>query len=177
MRPSAATAIEIHCCPILVSYTGDVFARRIKICGLLFLAITFCAAAESAPLRIKKVLPHLIDTKGRNSISPSLFERDAYQAYLRTHPRECAGIRFDVLWSGDRRDKNLRLRLETRGGQNDKIRVEVLESAIRKTGWFNTWSSLVLRDEAYKNFGELVAWRATLWEGDKQIAEQKSFLW
>ena len=153
------------------------FARRVKICALLFLATTFCAAVPSATLRIKKVLPHLIDAKDRNSISPSLFERDAYQIYLRTHPGECAGIRFDVLWSGSSRDRDLRLRVETRGAQNDKIHLEVLESAVRKAGWFNTWSSVTLRDEAYKNFGELVAWRATLWDGDKKLAEEKSFLW
>lgn len=177
VAPAQQTPIEIRCCESLVSYNAAVFARRIKICALLFLAIPFCAAAQSATLRIKKVLPHLIDAKGRNSISPSLFERDAYQVYLRTHPSECAGIRFEVLWSGDSRDKNLSLRVEMRGAQNGKIRLEVLESPTRKKGWLNAWSSVVLRGDAYKNFGELVAWRATLWDGDQQLAEQKSFLW
>jgi hypothetical protein len=31
--------------------------------------------------------------------------------------------------------------------------------------------------ENYKNFGELVAWRVTLWAGDQLLGEQKSFLW
>ena len=34
-----------------------------------------------------------------------------------------------------------------------------------------------LEGEEYKKFGELVAWRVTLWDGDKQVGEQKSFLW
>jgi hypothetical protein len=31
--------------------------------------------------------------------------------------------------------------------------------------------------DEYKKLGELVAWRVTLWDGDKLLAEQKSFLW
>jgi len=29
----------------------------------------------------------------------------------------------------------------------------------------------------FKRIGEVTAWRATLWDGDKMIGEQKSFLW
>jgi hypothetical protein len=29
----------------------------------------------------------------------------------------------------------------------------------------------------YRQFGELIAWRATLWDDDKLLSEQKSFLW
>jgi hypothetical protein len=48
---------------------------------------------------------------------------------------------------------------------------------VKKKGLFSNWCSIVLRDEAYNNFGELVAWRASLWDGENQIGEQKSFLW
>jgi len=36
---------------------------------------------------------------------------------------------------------------------------------------------IVMTGEEYKKFGELSAWRASLWDGDKPIAEQASFLW
>ena len=39
------------------------------------------------------------------------------------------------------------------------------------------WSVLKLDGDQYKNFGEITAWRATLWAGDELLSEQKSFLW
>jgi hypothetical protein len=31
--------------------------------------------------------------------------------------------------------------------------------------------------DAYKQFGEVTAWRVSLWSGDQLLGEQKSFLW
>ena len=159
------------------SYNAAVFVRAIKLCALLFLGIVLCHRAEASGPHLKKVLPHLIDAKGRNSLSPSLYERDAYQVFLRTHPKERAGIQFDVLWQGASEGKNLRLRVEMRGAREDALRLEIMETPVQKKGWFRTWSSVVLRGSAYKNFGELSAWRVTLWDGNQQLSEQKSFLW
>jgi hypothetical protein len=154
-----------------------VIVRTLKFFLLLFSVVLFSANSHAATARIKKVLPQLIDSKERNSLSPSLFERDGYQAFLRNHPNERAGLRFAVLWSGGSKEQNLRLKVELRGVKSDSIRVEKLDSAIQKTGWFRTWSFVTLRGETFENFGDLVAWRVTLWDGDKQISEQKSFLW
>jgi len=153
-----------------------VFARKINF-ALLLLILASCATAAATEAVIKKVLPQFIDTKGRNSISPSLYERDAYQAFLRSHPDERTGIRVNVLWSGSSKGKNLRLRVELRGVLNNSTQTEIMEDVVQKTGWFRSWSVLTLRGEPYKRLGDLVAWRATLWAGDKQVAEQKSFLW
>jgi hypothetical protein len=152
------------------------FMRAAKQFALIFFVITLVSNAEASSAKIKKVLPHLIDSQGRNSLSPSLYERDAYQFFLRTHPEQRAGISFDVQWSAPK-SANLTLLIEMRGASGDAIRTEKLEMPVKKKGLFSSWSSVVLRGEAYKNFGELVAWRATLWDGNKQIAEQKSFLW
>ena len=38
------------------------------------------ADACTAASKISKVLPHLLDKQGRHTLSPSLLERDAYQA-------------------------------------------------------------------------------------------------
>ena len=43
-------------------------------------------------------------SKVATRISPSLFDRDAYQAYLRQHTNEISAIRFDVLWSAAHAD-------------------------------------------------------------------------
>jgi hypothetical protein len=166
----------LHCGKKSRFYNAAVFRQRLLF-PILFLLIAFCGKAEAADVHIKKVLPQFIDAKERNSISPSLYERDAYQLYLRNHPEERTGIRFNVLWSGSSKGKNLRLRAELRGVLNNNTQTETLETGVQKTGWFRTWSVVIFRGESYKRLGDLVAWRATLWDGDKQIAEQKSFLW
>ena len=44
------------------------------------------------------MLPHYLDKEGRHTLSPSLYERDAYQAILRQNPEKRGGMRFDVQW-------------------------------------------------------------------------------
>ena len=51
------------------------------------------------------------------------------------------------------------------------------EQPVQRRKLFSTWTRLKLAGEDYLKFGELIAWRATLWSGAQQVAEQKSFLW
>ena len=37
--------------------------------------------------------------------------------------------------------------------------------------------NFTLAGEEYKDFGGITAWRATLWNDDQMIGEEKSFLW
>jgi len=143
--------------------------------GLLLAIIAgFACAGGAAPARIMKVLPHLLDRDGRYSLSPSLYERDAYQALLRKSPEKCAGIRFDVRWKAQAGNR-VKLRIDIRGSTTAEPLV--LEQIVRRNHWYDRWTSLTLADESYQKVGEVIAWRATLWEGDKLLAEQKSFLW
>lgn len=144
---------------------------------LLFLATTLSAGAASG--KVVKVLPHFLDLKGRHTLSPSLYERDAYQAELRKHPEKRSGVRFDVQWRGRSATKNeaATLRVELRGTAKGDLPTETtLETPVRITGTGH-WAKLTLDGEAYKKFGEITAWRVTLWVGDEMIGEQKSFLW
>lgn len=142
--------------------------------GLMLLAGVFNAEAGKA--RISKVLPHLLDAKGRHTLSPSLYERDAYQAHLRRNPDLCSALRFDIRWSGiNLKRDSLKLRLELRvSGEPNKI---VIEEPIKPLGVSGSWSQVTLKGEEFKQAGKLIAWRATLWEGDQEVAELKSFLW
>ena len=136
-------------------------------------------AISSAPAgRVVKVLPLLLDLKGHDAISPSLFDRDAYQAWLRGHTNEISAIRFDVLWKASRTGgAKLQIFAELRGaGADGTPHRTVLEKEVT-AGFFRSWSSLTLDSSALQNFGSLVAWRVTLWDGDRMLAEQKSFLW
>jgi hypothetical protein len=54
----------------------------------------------------------------------------------------------------------------------------VLEQALKNPGGSAShWTEVTLDGQAYKNFGAVTAWRVTLWEGQKLIGQQQSFLW
>ena len=160
--------------------------RAISFCPMLnwrcFLILLFSIVLQpntnATTARIKKVLPHYLDTLGRHTLSPSLLERDAYQAQLRRNPAERSALRFDVNWKCTRVAKsNLTLRLELRSSGAARGKQIVLETDVKSPTVFSKWTSLTLEGSDYANFGELLAWRASLWEGETLITEQKSFLW
>jgi hypothetical protein len=147
--------------------------RWMKYLVALGLLAALTAQAESA--RIVKVLPCFLDDKGRHALRPSLYERDAYQALLRRDPTLRKALRFDVQWKGTG-PKDMTLRVEARGNQRGQLQQISLETKTKK-GFFGNWNSVTLEGDAFTKFGELTAWRATLWNGSQQVAEQKSFLW
>jgi hypothetical protein len=147
---------------------------------VLFLlgSLSAAFAADTVSGRVVKVLPMFLDLNGHDAVSPSLFDRDAYQAWLRLNTNQISALRFDV-WckTANVGGNKLKLRAELRGiGENNLPRVAVLEKEA-STGFFHRWTSLALAGDDYKNFGALVAWRVTLWNGDQMLGEQKSFLW
>jgi len=131
---------------------------------------------EAGKARISKVLPHLLDEKGRHTLSPSLYERDAYQAHLRANPDLCKALRFDIRWAGLNLKRDaLKLKVELRvSGEPNSI---VMERQIKPLGLSGSWSQITLQGEEFKQAGKIIAWRTTLWEGDQEVAELKSFLW
>jgi hypothetical protein len=144
----------------------------------LVLCTGLATALEAGPARIIKVLPHYLDLKGRQALSPSLYERDAYQAFLREHPEQRSGLEFDVNWKANlSRKERLVLRLEIRTSERDLLQPLVLEENVRPRRYFSRWTALRLSPEVYATFGKMIAWRATLWRGEELLAEQKSFLW
>jgi len=142
----------------------------------LFLLCGCATPALAASAKIIKVLPQFLDLQGRHSISPSLYDRDAYQAKLRREPKERSGLSFAIQWKA-KQTNPLKLRVEMRGGKGKEATEATLESSSAHLAGFSKWTQLTLSGEGYKKFGELVAWRATLWEGDKLLSEKKSFLW
>jgi hypothetical protein len=152
--------------------------RRLLLILFLLGSLSAAFAADAVSGRVVKVLPLLLDLNGHDAVSPSLFDRDAYQAWLRLNTNQISALRFDVWCKTANVGKTkLTLRVELRGiGENNLPRQTVLEKAA-STGFFHRWTSLTLEGADYKNFGALVAWRVTLWNGDQMLGEQKSFLW
>jgi hypothetical protein len=142
----------------------------------LLLATTFSTVAATG--RVVKVLPHFLDLKGRHALSPSLYERDAYQNQLRQNPEQRSGVRFDILWRvRAKAATSLKLKVEIRGiAQGNLPSEKVLEKEV-KSGAGSRWTPITLGGDDFKAIGEVTAWRVSLWEGDQLIAEQKSFLW
>lgn len=146
---------------------------------LLGAATHLCAGTTNSPAgRIIKVLPFLVDTNGQIALSPSLFDRDAYQHFLLEHTNDVSGMRFDVQWKAEHASGlPLTMRLELRGVTQSGLPTQkVLEEPVMQKH-FHHWTSLTLSGAGYKNFGVLSAWRATLWNGGQLLGEQKSFLW
>src|SRR5262245_19189308 len=145
----------------------------------LCLCVGWSVAAQTASGRIIKVLPEFLDLNGRHSISPSLYDRDAYQAYLRAHPEMRSGVRFDIQWKSSRPiPTGLKFRLElvgsARGGLISRLTVEQLA---RPDGtWLGPWSSIIIGSDEYRDLGEITAWRLSLWDGAELWTEQKSYL-
>ncbi|HEY3860506.1 MAG TPA: hypothetical protein VGO59_01355 [Verrucomicrobiae bacterium] len=128
--------------------------------------------------RVLKVLPQLLDLRGRHALSPSLYERDAYQFHLRKYPKARGGARLAVQWKAKKADwSKLTLRAEMRWLQGDTIRTVTMEEPAVKTGYFSNWSEFRVEGADYAGLGEIVAWRVTLLEDGHPLGELESFLW
>jgi hypothetical protein len=136
-------------------------------------------SASAATGRVIKVLPQFLDLKGRASLSPSLYERDAYQARLRQHTNQISGMVFNVEWKTKGAPTGpVKLRVEARGMIHGYTpEAVVLEKTVKPGGWFSHWTAVPLGTEQYRKLGAVTAWRASLWEGDQLLGEQRSFLW
>jgi hypothetical protein len=141
--------------------------------AVIVLAFAISASAESA--KIIKVLPQFLDLKGRSSISPSLYDRDAYQEQLRTTKTNRTALQFNVNWKVHGHEA-LIIRVEAKGMKGKEPTSKVLEQTL-KPGVFSKWTGVTIAGTNYESFGELVSWRVTLLNSTNVVAEQKSFLW
>jgi hypothetical protein len=148
---------------------------------ILLVSLGVVAAAHAADAlagRIVKVLPLLVDLHGRTALSPSLFDRDAYQAVLREQMTNVSAVRFDVLWkAAPAPDEKIRITVELRGiGTNSIPTLQTLETNV-VPGKFRKWTAVPLAGDDYQRCGRVVAWRVTLWNGEQKLGTQNSFLW
>jgi hypothetical protein len=127
--------------------------------------------------RVSKVLLHYLDDQGRHTLSPSLYERDAYQDLLRKHPEKISALRFEVRWTPPAgAGPTLNLRVEVRGEKTGGTPI-ILESPVKPSGRGTQWTPLLMDKAVLEKCGAVVAWRARLYHGDGLAAEMQSFLW
>ena len=140
---------------------------------------TGCASwpVSGGKARIVKVLPHFLDNEGLHSNGPGLLGRDLYQQELRERLEDVKALRFDVKWVGrGLNPEKTRLEVELR---SSKAGVEsvTLEKNARPNRRFSTWTIVAMTPDVYQAFGVMESWRVTLWEGDRKVSTQQSFLW
>lgn len=139
--------------------------------------VCLATGASAATGEIVKVLPHYLDQKGRHTLSPSLFERDAYQSKLRRSPELVSALRFDINWrSAETAAAGLKLRVEIRGAQAGAAPVAV-EETVTAPGRLARWTGVKVSKEQLDQLGGVSSWRVTLWAGDQLLGETRSFLW
>ncbi len=137
--------IRVHPCSSVVAFL------------LFFLALPLIAADA----KIHKVLPHFVDKEGRHTLSPSLYERDAYQAQLRNNPQQRRGLRFDVHWKARKSDA-LKLRVDMRGSLTNEATNVSVELPVKPPGFFSKWSAVHVRGPDYARLGGAPrCWTAT----------------
>ncbi len=151
------------------------YVVSLAVVGLLLSA----ALARADTGKVCKVLPQLLDLKGRTALEPSLYERDAYQFYLHRHASLCSGLRLVVEWKARHVDfQKVKLRAEMRGLLTNSVETITLEQPLKKGGgFFGSWANFDITGNQYKKFGQLIAWRITILEGDKPLGKLESFLW
>lgn len=142
--------------------------------------LTLAWQSPAATGKILKVLPEFTDLQGRTSLSPSLYERDAYQAMLRLHPERRSGLRIFIQWKTKGAVwEPLTVRLELRGTAEGSAPKQLVldKKVVNKGHRLSRWTDLPLSSQEYKFLGAVTAWRASLWEGTKLLGKQQSFLW
>lgn len=153
---------------------------RYLLSRLLVAAVLGADSSFAASGSLIKVLPEYLDLKGRNALSPSLYERDVYQVTLREHPERQSAMRFYIQWKSRKPVwEPLLARVELRGITEGKVpRRYVLERSLSNPGGPTShWTDLTLSGDDYKKFGSVTAWRVTIWEGQTLIGQEQSFLW
>jgi hypothetical protein len=145
---------------------------------IILMALTFFAmSSRAAEQRVIKVLPHFMDQEGRHANSPSLFERDAYQAWLRKNPEEQSGIRYDIQWQSFISGEYV-MKLELIGRVADGVpKTKTIERTLVVKNSRRSWDAIRFEGEEFRAFGQVVAWRVSIWQGEEMLTKKQSFLW
>ncbi len=149
---------------------------RLKLSILLTFLLVFSVQAGS--VKIFKVLPHYLDKDGHNTLSPSLFERDRYQALLRLDQTKCLTIRFDVQWRNTLKNfDDLSITVEMRGPKTNSPTISFSEKISSRKSIWSHWTKIRIPEESFRELEGLEAWRVLIKDGDEVLKEERSFMW
>ena len=144
--------------------------------ALIILAAVWVGCSALQPqsgTNIVKVLPHYLDASGNHSDGPTLLHRDVYQDKLRKNSDLVRAVRYDVNWQGT---GTVTVRLEIRSTKTG-VETMIIERVETASDRRKHWTPILIDAATYKTFGQPESWRISLWRGETQVGEQKSFLW
>lgn len=182
--------------------------RRFKrLCGLLLVLsmvgifLTGCLAPKlddpsaeklpSAGRHLKKVLFFWLDEKGQYAQHPSMFERDAYQAFLRENPEEIHGLKVATLLAGTRSKlAKGELVLKIKGPpsltpvEDTVYRLDLSDKQDRRLRRWIYWEVDPVSEDESSSAAEdkmspdkIVAWQLTLLLDGVAVDRVQSYLW
>ena len=155
--------------------------------GLLLLGITVLLATgcttenpvSRGGFAVLKVNRTLLDPLGHETdVVGNLKGEAVYQYALRHDPNRQTGARFHIKWKSPKRAERIRLVLELQGlsTTNESTRATLTANQPDMDGWAE-WTTVDITGEQFKKLGEIMAWRVTLYSGDRVMAEQPSANW
>lgn len=151
--------------------------------SFLRLLPVFAAAALSAcatpPQGFTKVKIYRLDPKAKiSSVDPSIsFEKEhLLHGAVSNEEREARkGTYYTFFWKADDLSQPVKLRFEYRQSAT-RSEVKTQEIEITEVKRSNV-TKLQITGEEYLKSGKVLAWRAVLLQGGKEIASTRSFMW
>ena len=124
------------------------------------------------------MLPHYLDDQGRHTLSPDLFQRDAYQEYLFQNPEVVSTVRYDAFWGAFASKQGPdTVRLDLRGTRNGEPTDHSIEAAVADNRRGRKWVGVTVSPEDYAGIGRVVAWRLVASKDGQEVETARSFLW
>jgi hypothetical protein len=144
----------------------------------VFAAVAFSSCATK-PQGFTKVKIYRLNPEAKiQAVDPSLpFEHDhlLYGAVSREDREARRGNYYTFFWKTDDRSQPVKLRFEYRQA-NTRSAVKKQEMDIANVKGSNVTHFQITGSE-YKKDGKVLAWRAVLLQGGKEIATTQSFMW
>lgn len=143
------------------------------------LAVAALSSCASKPQGFTKVKIYRLDPQSKiTALDPSInFEpQHLLHGAVTNDEREARrGNYYTFFWSVEDRSQPVRLRLEYRQSLTRSAvkRQEVEITDVRR----NNVTRMMITGEDYAVAGKVLAWRAVLLQGGKEIASTKSFMW
>jgi hypothetical protein len=158
-------------------------ARSLVLSSLTLLLFLSSCATENTVSRggfaILKVNRTLFDNKGYETKEVGELKEEAvYQYELRHHPELQRGARFHIKWKAPRGSAPFRLVLDVQGLTADNVstRGTFTQDYPEHDGWAE-WATMDISGKEFKRLGTIMAWRISLYKGDRVMAELPSGNW
>ncbi len=143
------------------------------------LAVAALSSCASKPQGFTKVKIYRLNPTAKiNSVDPSIpFEQQylLHGAVSNDDRQARSGNYYTFFWRADDRTQPVKLRFEYRQSVT-RSAVKTMELDITDVKRNNV-THVQITGEGYQTNGKVLAWRATLMQGGKEIATTQSFMW